>query len=74
MMVINEPGGIPSINSKRYAFPLKMAIGWMTFRTGFVQANTLVSYHFPQKFWNTRLYVVSRRTLLLSVFIGAQPE
>jgi hypothetical protein len=47
IMVIDEPGGKPSANSKRYAFPLKMGIGGMTFPTDFVQASVLVSYHFP---------------------------
>jgi hypothetical protein len=64
IMVIDKPGGKPSANSKRYAFSLKMAIGGMTFPTGFVQASVLISYYFPQKFWSTRLYVESQRTLL----------
>jgi hypothetical protein len=74
MMVTDDPGGTPSANSKLYAVPLKIAIGGMKFLTGFLQAKLLISYPFPQKFWSTRLYFFSRRTLLLSVYIGAQPK
>jgi hypothetical protein len=74
MMVTDDPGGKPSANSKLYTFPSKIAIGGMKFPTGFLQAKILISYHFPQTFWSTRLYFFSRRTLLLPVYIGAQPK
>lgn len=74
VMVTDDPGGKPSANSKLYALPLKIAIGGMKFPTCFLQAKILISYPFPQKFVSTRLYFFSRRTLLLSVYIGAQPK
>jgi len=74
-MVTDDPAGKPSADSQLYAFPLKIAIGGRKFPPGFLQAKIRINkLSFSTEVLEARLYFFSRRTLLLSVFIGAQPK
>ena len=71
VMVTDEPYGKPSANSKRCAFPLNIAIGGMTFPTGFYASQDISKFpFFTEVLEYTAVLLLSANTSLVGLCLS----